>query len=101
MRKAKKTRLKLSRTIERLFNILIGSDSVRDGYIFERKRELREYLTEEKGGEDKAKRNGKTGRRNEANNPIESVQVRAWIGLHIKQVELSPLRRANEARFLH
>lgn len=24
-----------------------------------------------------------------------------WIGLHIKQVELSPVRRANEARFLH
>lgn len=55
-RKAKKTRLKLSRTIERLFNILIGSNSVQDGYIFGRKRKLREYLMERKGGKDEAKR---------------------------------------------
>lgn len=48
---------------------------MRDGYIFENKRELREYLMEGKEGEDEAKRNGKAGRRNEANNPIESVQV--------------------------
>ena len=104
----------LSRDRKRLFNILIELDLAREpiAYIWwnggrggaeggetnERTRGMKRGQARKKEGW-----NGeRMSRRNEANNPIEfGPRVRARIGLHIKQAELSPPRWANEARFLH